>query len=147
MPLASDNPEQSSSTSPFVSWEKPFYPDYFFSESAFQSPEDLLRDSDQARPEEGTKIYDLMVSGRVAKEAVTKFTGQGKYKELAGLCKLKFASADAWFEEDERIYIHPKDPYKVCRLSLPFSAASQLSLISMQSESTCSKLLGVFVSR
>lgn len=80
----------------------------------------MLHRSDQAKSEEGTKIYDLAVGDRVAKEAVTEYTGEGKFKELAGLFKLGFADADAWFEEDERIYIHPKDPYKVCRLpSIP----------------------------
>lgn len=77
-------------------------------------PSSLLTRSDQAQLDEGTRVYDLVVGDRVAKEAVTEFTGEGKYKELAGLLKLKFPSADAWFEEDERIYGHPKDPYKVC---------------------------------
>ncbi|KAG6379592.1 DUF427-domain-containing protein [Boletus reticuloceps] len=53
-----------------------------------------------------------VVGDRVAKEAVTLFTSEEKHKELAGLFKIKFASADAWFEEEERIYVHPKDPYK-----------------------------------
>ncbi|KAF8554600.1 DUF427-domain-containing protein [Imleria badia] len=100
---------------PKLVWENPFYPVYFFSLSDFKSESNsvkdgLLRDSDQVG--EGTITYDLYVKDRVAKEAVTEFTGEGKYKELAGLYKLEFASADAWFEEDERIYVHPKDPYK-----------------------------------
>ncbi|KAG8213288.1 hypothetical protein J3R82DRAFT_11763 [Butyriboletus roseoflavus] len=95
---------------PKLVWEHPFYPVYFFSSSDL--PSSLLHRCDQAQPDEGTKVYDLMVGDRVAKEAVTEFTGEGKYKELAGLLKLKFPSMDAWFEEDERIYVHPKDPYK-----------------------------------
>ncbi|KAF9243423.1 hypothetical protein BU15DRAFT_72100 [Melanogaster broomeanus] len=95
---------------PKLVWERPFYPTYFFSTSDL--PPSLLRKSEQARPEEGTKVYDLVVGEQVAKEAVTEFTGQGTHKELGGLLKLNFASADAWFEEDERIYAHPKDPYK-----------------------------------
>lgn len=67
-----------------------------------------------------------MVRDRVAKEAVTEFTSEGKHNELAGLFKLKFDSADAWFEEDERIYVHPKDPYKVC---LVLSVTQRLGLI------------------
>jgi len=114
MPLAPDN--RAVAQPPFVSWEKPFYPVYFFSLSDL--PSSLLHRSDQAKPEQGTKIYDLVVGNRVAKEAVTEYTDEGKHKELAGHFKLGFASADAWFEEDERIYVHPKDPYKVCRLSL-----------------------------
>ncbi|KAH0833053.1 hypothetical protein J3R83DRAFT_12044 [Lanmaoa asiatica] len=95
---------------PKLVWEHPFYPVYFFSLSDL--PSSLLHRSNQAQPEEGIKVYDLVVGDRVAKEAVTEFTGEGKHQGLASLFKLKFASADAWFEEDERIYKHPKDPYK-----------------------------------
>ncbi|KAF9475971.1 DUF427-domain-containing protein [Pholiota conissans] len=31
---------------------------------------------------------------------------------LQGLALIKFSAMDAWFEEDEEIFIHPKDPYK-----------------------------------
>jgi uncharacterized protein (DUF427 family) len=31
---------------------------------------------------------------------------------LEGLIRFNFADMDAWFEEDMRIYVHPKDPYK-----------------------------------
>lgn len=75
---------------------------------------------------------------------MTEFTGEGKHKELAGLFKVKFASADAWFEEDERIYGHPKDPYKVC-LVLSVARVSKSDLAP--SASTYFKLLDMFVSR
>ncbi|OBZ72580.1 hypothetical protein A0H81_07780 [Grifola frondosa] len=32
--------------------------------------------------------------------------------DLEGLVQLDFGSMDAWFEEDEEIFVHPKDPYK-----------------------------------
>jgi len=95
---------------PKLVWEHPYYPLYFFPSSDLPSP--LLQKSDQVGPVEGTNLYDLVVRDRVAKGAVTEFTGEGKHKELAGLFKIEFASADAWFEEDDRIYVHPKDPYK-----------------------------------
>ncbi|KAH7884425.1 hypothetical protein F5I97DRAFT_1889474, partial [Phlebopus sp. FC_14] len=91
-------------------WEHPWYPTYFFSTSDL--PSSLLRRTDSAEPEEGVKVYDLVVNHKEAKGAVTEFTGKGKHKELAGLLKIDFASCDSWFEEDERIYGHPKDPYK-----------------------------------
>ena len=86
-----------------------------------------------------------MVRDRVAKEAVTEFTSEGKHNELAGLFKLKFDSADAWFEEDERIYVHPKAPYKGC---LGLSVTQRLGLIPPPpSASTYFRLLGMSVSR
>lgn len=64
-------------------------------------------------------MYDLVVGKREARGAVTVFTDQARdTKDLAGLLKIDFSAADMWFEEDERVYVHPKDPYKV---SLPSS--------------------------
>ena len=31
--------------------------------------------------------------------------------------KIGFDKVDSWFEEDEEIFVHPKDPYKVCQLA------------------------------
>jgi uncharacterized protein (DUF427 family) len=31
--------------------------------------------------------------------------------ELAGTVRLLWAAADAWFEEDEQVYVHPRSPY------------------------------------
>ncbi len=45
--------------------------------------------------------------------AVTKYIREdGK---LAGLLKITFGAMDVWFEEDEQVFVHPKDPYKVRR--------------------------------
>lgn len=41
--------------------------------------------------------------------------------ELEGLVNIEFGAADAWFEEDEQIFVHPKDPYKVRTQCLQFS--------------------------
>jgi hypothetical protein len=89
-----------------ISWEHPYYPHYYFAKS-----DALLDNLQNARP--GTKdseeTYDLVVGGRVAEGAVTVFRS-GTFQ---GLLKIAFDKADAWFEEDERFYGHPKDPYKV----------------------------------
>ncbi|KAG2071742.1 DUF427-domain-containing protein [Suillus decipiens] len=89
-------------------WEKPFYPNYFFSTSDL-NPTYLRESSD--KKERGTKVYDLVVGEREARDAVTLYQTSDS-KDLAGLFKIKFSAADAWFEEDERVYVHPKDPYK-----------------------------------
>jgi len=91
-------------------WEKPFYPTYFFSTSDL-NPSYLRESSDNT--ERGTRVYDLVVGKREARDVVTVFTDQASdTKDLAGLLKIEFSAADAWLEEDERIYVHPKDPYK-----------------------------------
>ncbi|EIW83997.1 DUF427-domain-containing protein [Coniophora puteana RWD-64-598 SS2] len=85
-------------------WEKPFYPTYFFPISELSS--DLLHRSADA--EHGGVEYDLVVGRHIIPRAVVVYN-EG---ELKGLLKILFGAADAWLEEDERIYVHPKDPYK-----------------------------------
>lgn len=53
--------------------------------------------------------YDMVVGESVAKDAVTKFL----MDDVAGLVKVESKAMDAWFEEDEQVWNHPKDPYKV----------------------------------
>jgi len=86
-------------------WEKPYYPTYFFPISELSSS--LLHRSADAADAEGV-VYDLAVGQRIAPRAVVVYN-EG---ELKGLLKVVFGAADAWFEEDEKIYVHPKDPYK-----------------------------------
>lgn len=56
-------------------------------------------------------LYDIVVGDRRAEAAATIYSEE----ELDGLIQIEFSVMDAWFEEDEQIYVHPKDPYKVCQ--------------------------------
>ena len=73
-------------------------------------PEKYLRNPKQGAT---STTYDLVVGERTAEGAVTVHSG-GNLKDLA---KITFDKVDAWLEEDEEIYIHPRDPYKVRTLS------------------------------
>lgn len=59
---------------------------------------------------------------RIAEAAVILFQ-DGPFRDFV---KVVFDKADAWFEEDERVYAHPKDPYKV---DLLFSITSCTSCV------------------
>ena len=48
-------------------------------------------------------------SNRLSESVVLYKTGQ-----IQDLALVKFHKMDSWFEEDEEIFIHPRDPYKVC---------------------------------
>lgn len=53
-------------------------------------------------------VQDLVVGDRKAPGAVTIFPSG----DFEGFVRIAFSAADAWFEEDERFYSHPLDPYK-----------------------------------
>ena len=56
---------------------------------------------------DGYKIVTASI-GHVSVENVLVF----ETKDLKDLVRFEFSAMDSWFEEDEQIYVHPKDPYK-----------------------------------
>jgi len=90
---------------PKLVWEHPFYPIYYFSASDVSKQ---YIQNEKSGKKDSEKTYDLVVGSKIAPGAVTIFT-TGDFKDLI---KITFNSVDAWFEEDERVYVHPKDPYK-----------------------------------
>jgi len=58
----------------------------------------------------GIKVWDLIIGDRKAKAAVIEHLDDSN---LGGMFKIEFGYMDAWFEEDEQIFVHPRDPYKV----------------------------------
>lgn len=89
-------------------WEHQYYPTYFFPHGALS--ENYLRPS---KDSDSGNAYDLVVGDTVASKAVTKYpTGDAENKDVAGLLKITFSAVNAWFEEDEQIFVHAKDPYK-----------------------------------
>ncbi|KAK7463467.1 hypothetical protein VKT23_006817 [Stygiomarasmius scandens] len=91
-------------------WEHPYYPIYYFLSSDVPS-EFLDADTKQTTPE-GTTVCDVVSGSLRAPGAATIFPESHSDKEIAGLTKITFSAVHAWFEEDEQIFVHPKDPYK-----------------------------------
>ncbi|KAI0368682.1 DUF427-domain-containing protein [Pilatotrama ljubarskyi] len=90
-------------TDALLVWLKPNYPYYFFKTK--DVPQKYLVDAFQSQKHH---IYDIVVGNRRAEAAATVYSDD----ELEGLIQIEFSVMDAWFEEDEQIYVHPKDPYK-----------------------------------
>ncbi|TFK60985.1 DUF427-domain-containing protein [Pluteus cervinus] len=84
-------------------WEHTYYPVYFFRQT------DIEKEYLDFKSDVGdSAVYDVVVGQKRAKEAAKSYS----MGQLAGLIKLDFGAMDSWFEEDEEIFIHPKDPYK-----------------------------------
>ncbi|KAI9057264.1 DUF427-domain-containing protein [Trametes sanguinea] len=90
-------------TDALLVWIKPYYPYYFF--KAKDVPQKYLVDAIRTQKHH---IYDIVVGDKRAEAAATLY----QYDELDGLFQIEFSAMDAWFEEDEEIFVHPKDPYK-----------------------------------
>ncbi|KZV65971.1 DUF427-domain-containing protein [Peniophora sp. CONT] len=89
---------------PKLVWEHPGWPLYYFPKE--HVAEEYLKNASQSV--DGKSTYDLVVGNKTVEGAATVFTDG----DFAGYVKINFTAADAWFEEDQRVYVHPKDPYK-----------------------------------
>jgi uncharacterized protein (DUF427 family) len=87
------------SRSPVLVWEIPYYP------TIFLPAVDVLA---ELAPTDDPSVHDVVVDGHRVPGAASRLPDP----ELRDLVKLRFDSMDEWLEEDEPIYVHPRDPYK-----------------------------------
>ncbi|MFD5830954.1 DUF427 domain-containing protein [Lentzea sp. NPDC060358] len=98
-------------TSPRLVWEVPHYPAYYVPLSSVRAE---LRPTGRTRhsPSRGDGVvHDVVTAGGTAREAALTYP-DSPVGELRGLVRFEFAAMDEWLEEDEPIYVHPRDPYK-----------------------------------
>jgi uncharacterized protein (DUF427 family) len=99
------------SISPLLVWEVPYYPTYYFSESDVRA--DLVSDGsvDLHSPSRGdAKTLSVLAGGSRADGAAARYE-DSPIAELRGMVRLTWDAMEAWFEEDEQVYTHPRDPY------------------------------------
>ncbi len=111
------------------SWLKPNYPFYFFKTKDI--PQKYLVDAFQSQKHH---LYDIVVGNRRAEAAATLYHDH----ELDGLIQIEFSVMDAWFEEYEQIYVHPKDPYKV-RAATVILIPYANTLVPRSASTSCSR--------
>ncbi|KAK8135786.1 hypothetical protein PG984_003726 [Apiospora sp. TS-2023a] len=105
-------------TSALYVWEHDYYPFYYLPLSAFR--EGLLqpKDDDESSSSSSSSFYTAKLTvGDRTTDRVLAFGADlppnSAARVLAGYVRVEFSAAGvAWFEEDERIYVHPRDPYK-----------------------------------
>jgi len=91
-------------------WEWPNYPQFYLPLADVNS--DALVDEDHARRGRwGTaRRYGLQV-GEISRPGVGQAYGDDAHEGLAGTIRLDWGALDAWFEEDEQVFVHPRNPY------------------------------------
>ena len=96
---------------PVLVWEKPYYPAYYFPVADVRS-ELLESDGGVAHsPSRGDgPTYTVRAGGKEAAGAALRYV-DSPIEELRDLIRLEWDAMDAWFEEDEEVFTHPRDPY------------------------------------
>lgn len=96
---------------PRLVWEKPYYPTYYV--PAADLRDGALEESGETRrsPSKGTgDLYHVRVGDTVVKNAALRYAAS-PVEELRDLVRLDWNAMDAWYEEDEEVHVHPRDPY------------------------------------
>ena len=91
-------------------WERPFYPQYYIPlvdvRGEFLVPEGHI----QATRRGPVEVHALRV-GQVQRPRAAKLHKESPLEILNGTVRFDWRSLDAWFEEDEQVFVHPRSPY------------------------------------
>lgn len=96
---------------PVLVWEVPYYPAYYFPVADVRT--DLLEPDGAVAhsPSRGDgQSYTVTAGGKQARAAALRYP-DSPIPELRDLIRLEWGAMDAWFEEDEEVFTHPRDPY------------------------------------
>jgi len=97
-----------------ILFETGFTPVYYFPEDDVRM--DLLRATDKTSscPYKGNASYwSVVVGEHTAEDAVWKYTETyDDSPEIQNYVAFYWDKLDRWFEEEEEIFVHPRDPYK-----------------------------------
>jgi uncharacterized protein (DUF427 family) len=97
-------------TSAVYVWEWPYYPQYYIP-LADVSADALVDEGHAQRLKRGTAARHGLRVGDVSRPGCAHVYGDDALPGLAEMVRFDWEALDAWFEEDEEIFVHPRNPY------------------------------------
>lgn len=96
---------------PLFVWEVPYYPTYYLPLSDVRA-DALVPTGEKAHsPSRGdATVYTVKVGTAEAASAAMRYP-DSPIEELRGAVRFEWSAMEAWFEEDEEVYVHPRDPH------------------------------------
>jgi uncharacterized protein (DUF427 family) len=91
-------------------WEWPPYPQYLIP-TADVDPDALIQTGDRQRLARGTVTTVGLRAGGAERPVAGRRYEDSPIAELPGMIRFDWDALDAWFEEDERVFVHPRNPY------------------------------------
>jgi uncharacterized protein (DUF427 family) len=91
-------------------WEWPKYPQYYIP-LADVDPTVLVDEDHQQKLSRGTARRHGLQVHDIHRPAAARVYGPDALPGLSDTVRFEWGSLDAWFEEDEQVYVHPRNPY------------------------------------
>jgi uncharacterized protein (DUF427 family) len=102
-------------TEPLLVWETPYYPTYYFPAGDVRAELVPTGQVDHSPSRGDAERFHVRVGvGTTQVEALDAchIVQSSPIDTLRGHCRIDWAAMDAWFEEDEQIFTHPRDPHR-----------------------------------
>ncbi len=96
---------------PVLVWEVPYYPAYYFPLEDVRTELLVETGTTTHSPSRGdARHFTVTAGGEERIDAAWRYA-DSPIEELRNLVRFDWDSMDGWFEEDEEVYVHPRDPY------------------------------------
>ena len=91
-------------------WEWPHYPQYYIPLADVR--QDLLVAEGQTRQSRrGSENLHALKAGDAERPHAARVLAESPVAGLAGTVRFEWDALDAWYEEDEQVFVHPRSPY------------------------------------
>jgi uncharacterized protein (DUF427 family) len=97
-------------TSALYVWEWPFYPQYYVPLSDVDGSS-LVDEDHVQRLHRGPAHVHALVVGDERRPGAARVYGEDANEPFRSTVRFEWDSLDAWFEEDEEVFVHPRNPY------------------------------------
>jgi uncharacterized protein (DUF427 family) len=91
-------------------WEWPNYPQYYIPLGDLK-PDVLIDEQHAQKLHFGTARWHGLQVGEISRPRAARVYGDDALTGLAGTVRFEWDALDAWFEEDEEVFVHPRSPY------------------------------------
>lgn len=95
---------------PSLVWEVPYYPAYYIPAADVRAELEPTGHTTHSPLLGEGRLFDVRSGGRTAPGAAVRYQ-DSPVPEVRDLVRLDWAAMDAWFEEDQEVFTHPRSPY------------------------------------
>ncbi|MGH9212947.1 MAG: DUF427 domain-containing protein [Acidimicrobiales bacterium] len=94
---------------PLLVWEVPYYPAYYIPRDDIRAELGPTGETKHSPSLGDGQVHHVMAGDSTVKDAALVYT-ESPIPELGGHVRLDWASMTSWFEEDEEVFTHVRDP-------------------------------------
>jgi uncharacterized protein (DUF427 family) len=91
-------------------WEWPYYPQYYIPVEDVRADLLVAEGNTQATRRGPAELHGLRVDD-VERSRAAKLHRKSPIDGISGTVRFDWDALDAWFEEDEQVFVHPRSPY------------------------------------